>query len=133
MTLKALSIKQPWAWLIVNGYKDVENRTWRTNHRGIFLVHAGKKFDKKGYEFVRRAFPKIPMPPPADFQRGGIVGQAELVDCFSSARAPDSLWYFGEVGFLLANPKPLPFYELPGKLGFFSVLGAIGEKVKKDA
>ena len=44
-TMKALSIKQPWAWLIVNGYKDIENRTWKTNYRGTFLVHASKGFD----------------------------------------------------------------------------------------
>jgi hypothetical protein len=32
--LKAISIRQPWAWLIVNGYKDVENRIWAANVRG---------------------------------------------------------------------------------------------------
>ena len=31
--MKAISIRQPWAWLVVNGHKDVENRTWRTKHR----------------------------------------------------------------------------------------------------
>ncbi len=37
-----LSIRQPWAWLIVNGYKDIENRTWSTRFRGKVLIHAGK-------------------------------------------------------------------------------------------
>ncbi|WP_229215634.1 ASCH domain-containing protein [Duganella sp. CY15W] len=40
--MKALSIRQPWAWLIVNGYKDIENRSWSTNVRGKVLVHASK-------------------------------------------------------------------------------------------
>ena len=40
--LKALSIRQPWAWLIVNGFKDVENRNWRTHWRGRLLIHASK-------------------------------------------------------------------------------------------
>ncbi len=31
---RALSLKQPWAWLVVKGYKDIENRSWSTNHRG---------------------------------------------------------------------------------------------------
>ena len=34
--MKALSIRQPWAWLIVNGYKDVENRTWGPDIAAIF-------------------------------------------------------------------------------------------------
>ena len=46
MKMKALSIKQPWAWLIVNGFKDIENRTWRTKIRGEFLIHAGIEADK---------------------------------------------------------------------------------------
>src|SRR5438105_11911405 len=40
--LGAVSIRQPWAWLVVMGYKDVENRSWRTNHRGALLIHASK-------------------------------------------------------------------------------------------
>jgi hypothetical protein len=38
--MKALSIRQPWAWLIIAGIKDIENRRWATNHRGPILVHA---------------------------------------------------------------------------------------------
>jgi len=43
--LPALSIWQPWAWLIANGYKDIENRTWWTKFRGPFLIHASKRMD----------------------------------------------------------------------------------------
>ena len=43
--MKAISIRQPWAWLIVNGYKDVENRTWYTSHRGPLLICASKALD----------------------------------------------------------------------------------------
>jgi hypothetical protein len=39
---RAISIRLPWAWLIVNGFKDVENRSWRTRHRGTILIHASK-------------------------------------------------------------------------------------------
>lgn len=38
----ALSIRQPWAWLIINGGKDIENRDWPTKFRSRILVHAGK-------------------------------------------------------------------------------------------
>ena len=42
---RALSIRQPWAWLILNGYKDLENRTWRTDYRGPLLIHAGMRVE----------------------------------------------------------------------------------------
>ncbi|WP_206002040.1 ASCH domain-containing protein [Paraburkholderia aromaticivorans] len=41
--MKALSIRQPWAWLIVKGHKDIENRTWSTRFRGRVLIHAGAR------------------------------------------------------------------------------------------
>jgi ASCH domain len=39
-SMRTLSLRQPWAWLVVNGYKDIENRSWRTNHRGPLVIHA---------------------------------------------------------------------------------------------
>jgi ASCH domain len=45
--MRALTIKQPWAWAIAEGFKPVENRTWRTTYRGgPLLIHAGKTFDQ---------------------------------------------------------------------------------------
>lgn len=43
--MKALSIKQPWASLIVSGHKTVEMRTWKTSYRGLLAIHASKKPD----------------------------------------------------------------------------------------
>ena len=45
-TLKCLSIQQPWAWLIVNGYKEIEKRDWLTSYRGPVLIHAGARLDR---------------------------------------------------------------------------------------
>lgn len=121
--MKTLSIRQPWAWLIAHGYKDVENRTWGTNIRGSFLIHAGQTFDKEGYAWVQQEFPQISLPSPSRFELGGIVGRAELVDCVPPDSDLDdrfhSPWYIGEYGFVVANAKPLPFHPLKGKLGFF--------------
>lgn len=116
--MKALSIQQPWAWLIVNGYKGPENRTWCTSERGERLIHAGKKVDVEGYEWVRETFPDIPLPPLATLERGGIVGQANLTDCVTSM---DDRFFFGPFGFVFEDPKPLPFRPLRGQLGFFDV------------
>lgn len=48
--MKALSIRQPWAWAIVNAGKRVENRTWETRYRGPILIHAAKGVTKREYE-----------------------------------------------------------------------------------
>lgn len=112
----ALSIQQPWAWLIVHGYKDVENRTWSTSLRGPFLVHAGLKFDREGYELVRAHFPDIPMPHPSSMERGGVVGRANLIDC---VRTATSRWFSGPYGFVLADAEPLTLRPCRGRLGFF--------------
>lgn len=117
--MKTLSIRQPWAWLIVNGYKDIENRTWKTHVRGRILVHAGKTFDRDGYEFIKDEFPDIPLPGIKDFERGGIVGETEIVNCVEESISP---WFFGPVGFSLKNSRTLNFSPLKGQLGFFDVL-----------
>jgi hypothetical protein len=123
--MKALSIQQPWAWLIANGHKPVENRTWRTKHRGAFLIHAGKKFDRAGYDWVRATFPEIQMPNPGEFDLGGIVGQAAVCDCVEPGSRDNgsytSKWYFNEFGFVVEGAAPLPFSALKGNLNFFKV------------
>ena len=43
--MRALSIRQPWAYLIAIGAKDVENRSWLTRFRGRIYIHASKRFD----------------------------------------------------------------------------------------
>lgn len=122
--MKALSIRQPWAWLIANGHKDIENRSWRTLHRGPILIHASKAMSRDDYEIAKEtvelacAFdPKqIDLPAFEDLDRGGIVGQVEIVGCVDRHPSP---WFFGDCGFLLENAKPLPFRPLKGMLGFF--------------
>lgn len=116
--MKALSLKQPWAWLVVNGHKDIENRTWRTTFRGEFFVHAGKTFDNEGYELVSRGM-DIAMPGKKDFERGGVVGRAEVVDCVSWF---DSPWFSGPFGFVIRNAESLPFHPCRGRLGFFNII-----------
>jgi hypothetical protein len=113
----ALSIQQPWAWLIVNGYKPVENRDWSTRVRGWIGIHAGKKFDREGYDWARATFPDIPLPAlKTDYPMGGIVGRARLIDC---VRHMDSPWFFGKYGFVMTEAEPLSLLPCRGKLGFF--------------
>lgn len=118
--MKALAIKQPWAWLIVNGYKDVENRTWKTSFRGEFLIHASKgEFDKAGYDWVKKNLSYIPLPREVEFMRGGIVGRATLIGITKERK---SQWHQeGLYGFYLQHVQQLPFKPVKGKLSFFEV------------
>jgi hypothetical protein len=119
---RALSIIQPWTWCIANGFKPVENRDWRPGNpglrfRGEFLLHAGQKFDDEGYDWIYNVFPDIPLPRPSEFERGGIVGRATIVDV---VRSMDSDWFFGPIGLVIRDAQPLPFQPCKGALGFFN-------------
>jgi len=119
--MKALSIRQPWAWLILHGGKDIENRTWITRFRGPFYVHAAKGMTRQEYDTASDFAESrgIPIPDYHDIDRGGIVGTAYLVDCHSFNESP---WFFGPYGFVLEKVNPMPFHPLKGELGFFDVL-----------
>lgn len=70
--MKALTICQPYAELIMRGEKPIENRTWPTSYRGPLAIHAGKSrawLDDDGVE----SWPGMPF--------GAVVGTARLVDC----------------------------------------------------
>lgn len=130
--MKAISIRQPWAWLIVNGYKDIENRTWDTKYRGMVLIHAAKTKPTavEWYEAERVAHAAgVPYFPPFEaMEKGGIVGYAYIT---GTTRENASPWFFGPVGFYLTGAKSLPFQPLKGKLSFFETgygLVAAGRK-----
>jgi hypothetical protein len=124
---KALSIRQPWAWLIVNGFKDIENRSWQTNLREEIFIHASKTMTGIDYrsamcfvEDLKRnqnvALPIITIPDKKDLQYGGIVGAATITACVTES---DSPWFTGDYGFVLEDPRVLSFMPCPGTLKFF--------------
>jgi hypothetical protein len=69
--MKIISIKQPWASLIVHGLKDVENRTWPTRYRGPLLIHASQRADDTSATDIERRFG---VSLPGELPLGGIVG-----------------------------------------------------------
>lgn len=119
--MKALAIRQPWAWLVIYGSKTIENRTWRTQYRGRFLVHAAKGMTRKEYDAAKAwAFGcgTLEIPAFEDLNRGGVIGSVELVDVLDHS---DSPWFMGPKGFVLRDPQPLTFMPHKGRLGFFEV------------
>jgi hypothetical protein len=133
--LYALSIKQPWATLLVHGRKTVEVRGWPTPRRGRVLIHAGRVPDRRpeGWALLPESLR------PAARLLGGIVGEAGLTGCvgygtreqFAADRERhlnDPAWFRGRrlYGFLFADMKPLAFRPCPGNLYFFPVGPAAG-------
>ena len=144
--MKALSIRQPWAWLItrpdikgadareaarlVHAIKPVENRTWETLYRGPVQIHASQVCTRGDYDACvlfllsdqRTAHVVQDLPPREALDRGGIVGQAKLVAC---TRAHESPYFCGPFGFVLQNVEPLPLRPMKGRLGLFNASGVL--------
>ena len=117
--MKALSIKQPWAELILQGRKKIELRKWNTNFRGKFLIHASKIPDKKSMK--KFSFDSLPC--------GGIVGEVVLLNVKDYKKskgfekdkklhlATNKIW--GDYGFVLQNPRRINFIPCRGNLNFW--------------
>lgn len=125
--MKALSLTQPWAWLVCHGGKDIENRVWNTKLRGRFLIHASKRMTDddwmSAYYFAKDVGGLAlanSIPGYDAMVRGGIVGVAELVDVVPPTATPELPWHMsGQYGFVLRNVRPLPFQACSGALGFW--------------
>ena len=126
----ALSLKQPWATLLVHGHKSVEVRNWPTARRGRILIHAARVSDQRPEAWAR-------VPPQlkeAAEQIGGLIGAADLTGCVAYRSLKDFVaarhlhlneveWYKAPVlyGFVFANAEVLPFRPLSGWMRFFPV------------
>ena len=130
--MKALSIKQPWAWLICSGYKDIENRNWSL-FRYIekcpirVHIHAGKKVDDEGAIWLWENRERLGILGCSNrwidicntWNQGALIGE---VDITGQIFGGDNPWFVGKYGYCLENPM---LYDKPiscrGKLGFFEV------------
>ena len=110
--MKAITIKQPWASLIVSGLKDIENRTWSCPKKYLgkrVLIHAAKTSVKKGWSALNgMQIKKVSKHKDKlygdneDLPKGAIIGSVEIVDCVQNH---PSLWAENGVwNWVLANP-----------------------------
>lgn len=111
--MKAITVRQPWAAMIVDGEKTVENRSWRTSHRGILLIHAGmSRVDLRLH----------PQKKTDHLSFGAFVGFAHLIDCVPVSRCPEVPFREGPECWLLRDAtsfvEPIPW---KGSLGLFNV------------
>lgn len=112
--MKILVVRQPWAWLIVSGHKDIENRSWKTNYRGPLLIQAAasQPTDDAIADARRR---RVKLPP--EYETGGIIGMVQVIDCVQASR---SKWFeSGGFGWVLSNARQLKFVPHKGRLGLF--------------
>jgi len=133
--MKALSIKQPWAWLICAGYKDIENRSWlfsilpywanREMKPIRIYVHTGSSKADMTKEALAWILNRLSNRQSAQLMLaynqlafGSIIGEVDVTGCVKES---DSPWFVGPYGFVLANPtlykEPIP---CRGRLGFFN-------------
>ena len=123
-SMMALTIKEPWAWLIIHGGKDIENRGWPCSYRGRIAIHAsGKAVPKWEYRdvvrFVREFDPALAdrIPAYSDLVLGAVIGTVTLADCVKHSPSP---WFQGDYGFVLEDPSALTVpTPAKGKLGLW--------------
>jgi len=136
----ALSIKQPWAWLICKGFKDIENRDWpigRNPNYGLhqsqkanfrielpqrIYVHAGLSKSEITQETIDFIWSIIKVDGIKEYNKstldyGAIIGEVTITGCVTESKSP---WFVGKYGFTLIDPilynNPIPYR---GQLGFF--------------
>ncbi len=119
--MPAISIQQPWAWLIVSGQgKDIENRTrWNYKHIGRVRIHASKTIDTDPDRFPRqrKLIEELGIDIPDNLPTGCLVGEATITGIVTESESP---WFEGKTGIELADPiaykNPIPY---GGMLGIF--------------
>lgn len=114
--MKALTLIQPWASLIIDGRKKIETRSWPTKVRGTVAIHAGKKVDKAAAEEFGYDPDKLPT--------GCVIGIADIVGCiqFDGSTKGDLYGDFtpGRYGFVLVNARGFQYpADARGALGFW--------------
>ena len=125
--MKALGVRQPWAWVIIRAGKDIENRTWVTNYLGALAIHAGKTCTVGDWEdgvwLIKQLAGKNPPPQESPrLGRGAVIGIVELVDRTPAAHADGwggqnpSVFHWH-----LRNPRPCKPAVVRGSLGLFEV------------
>jgi hypothetical protein len=117
--MRALTVRQPWAWAIIHAGKNIENRSWTNKHAtGTIAVHAGS-----GLDSLDRLPRGAKRPRANDLVHGAIIG---VVDVVEIVREHPSKWFSGPLGWVLRRPRPLP-RPIPcgGRLGLWQLPSSV--------
>lgn len=131
--MKVLSIKQPWAYLIATGIKDIENRSWKTNYRGKFLIHAPRFITKLDFYDLFTIDQLNVFSNSIDnngrciavncalkrYALSSIIGEVEIIDCVQDSKsiwADPKCWHWILKNAVLYDK---PIINVKGKLSFW--------------
>ena len=122
----AISVRQPWAWAVVHGGKDIENRSksvagrFRSLAGQEIAIHAAYNMaDQEYFEAVEwMARLGVKPPPPDDLWYGGIIGVATVGAVLEKSSSP---WFDGPFGVRLEKPRAVDFIGCRGWPGVFKL------------
>lgn len=133
--MKAISVRQPWAWLIMRPditeagvrrqfalsglFKDIENREFGATYVGRLYIHAAggmtrEEFERAALFAADRGVDELPEMD--EVEAGGLVGYVSLVGC---VRESTSRWFTGPWGWVLREPVPSALRPCAGGAGIF--------------
>jgi hypothetical protein len=126
--LRCLAIRQPWAWAVVAGAKDVENRSWKTDYRGPVVIQASST------KAVVNGLAKKHKLRPREFSYGALIGIADLVDIVPlSEEFEANPWAWGSHCWIFRNARafrrPIP---LKGKLNLYILAPDVAKKARGE-
>jgi hypothetical protein len=113
--LRALSIRQPWAWAVAAGLKRVENRSGRVSYRGPLAIHAGRVVETQAFD---RCAQLAGQPVPSHLATGAVIAVAHLADIVMRSDDP---WFEGPWGWLLDDVVPIQPVICPGQQQLFTL------------
>lgn len=122
--MKAITIRQPWATLIADGFKPVENRKWLSHYRGPLAIHAAKGCTLKEYSDALRFCRNMgitwdkPLDLPGVIVRGAVIAVVDMVGCVEDH---PSLFFTGPWGHVYQNVRKIEPVPCSGALGLWEL------------
>lgn len=128
-SMRCLAVRQPWAWALVTGAKDVENRSWTTDYRGPVIIQASA-----GKTLVNHFAKSDPTLPKVPFAFGALIGVAELVNVVPlSQDLETNPWAWGPYCWRFTNARmfvePIP---AKGKLNLYTLPQDVAARVQSQ-
>ena len=124
--IRCLAVRQPWAWALMTGVKNIENRTWKTDYRGPIVIQASASKTEVNQ------LGKAGKLPPRDFVYGALLGIVDLVDVVPMSEDLEANpWAWGPYCWKVANPRIFP-EPIPakGKLTLYAIQEELAERVR---
>lgn len=132
----AISVRQPWAWAIIHGGKDIENRVKRAITLGrmdqheALAIHASSCMTRDEYEDARDFMATIDVqcPRPDKLIRGGIIGRVKVNGI---TRQTDNPWFFGPWALVVSDPVACEPIPCTGQLGSFDWQKGLSDELRE--